>query len=81
MADAPTFDPVAILEALTQRGVRFVVIGGIAALSHGSPLPTEDVDITPERDDENLERLAAAEAIPPRSGANARDDQPVAPAS
>jgi hypothetical protein len=40
--------------------VRFVVIGGIAALSHGSPLPTEDVDVTPQRDDANLARLATA---------------------
>jgi hypothetical protein len=51
---------VALLEALTRHGVRFVVIGGIAALSQGSPLPTEDVDVTPERDDENLDRLSAA---------------------
>jgi hypothetical protein len=51
---------VALLEALARHGVRFVVIGGIAALSQGSPLPTEDVDVTPERDDENLDRLVAA---------------------
>jgi hypothetical protein len=60
VAEAPPFDPVALLETLTRHGVRFVVIGGIAALSQGSPLPTEDVDVTPERDDENLDRLAAA---------------------
>ncbi|MCC6224518.1 MAG: hypothetical protein IT201_13635 [Thermoleophilia bacterium] len=60
MADAPPFDPVALLEVLTRHGVRFVVVGGIAALSQGSPLPTEDVDVTPERNDENLDRLAAA---------------------
>ena len=60
MPDEPTYDPVALLATLTQHGVRFVVIGGIAALAQGSPLPTEDVDITPARDDENLERLAAA---------------------
>jgi hypothetical protein len=58
VADAPPFDAVALLEVLTLHGVRFVVIGGIAALSQGSPLPTEDVDVTPERDDENLDRLA-----------------------
>lgn len=56
----PAFDPVELLEVLTRHGVRFVVIGGIAALAQGSPLPTEDVDITPERSDENLSRLAAA---------------------
>lgn len=29
-------------------------------MAHGSPLPTEDVDISPARDVENMERLAAA---------------------
>jgi hypothetical protein len=56
----PAFEPVDLLEVLTRYGVRFVVIGGIAALAQGSPLPTEDVDITPERSDDNLSRLAAA---------------------
>jgi hypothetical protein len=60
MAEAPSFDPVAIFEALDRHGVRFVVVGGIAALAQGSPLPTEDVDVTPERGAENLDRLAAA---------------------
>ena len=60
MAESPSFDPLAILETLARHDVRFVVIGGIAALSHGSPLPTEDVDVTPERDTANLGRLATA---------------------
>jgi len=54
------FDPRRICAALTDAGVRFVVIGGFAAAIHGSPLPTTDVDIVPARDDENLERLARA---------------------
>jgi hypothetical protein len=45
---------------LLRHQVRFVVIGGIAAISHGYPLPTEDVDVTPSRDRENVERLARA---------------------
>jgi len=60
VAEAASFDPVAILETLARHEVRFVVIGGIAALSQGSPLPTEDVDVTPQRDGANLDRLAAA---------------------
>jgi len=40
--------------------VRYVVIGAQAAVIHGVPLLTEDLDITPARDPENLERLAAA---------------------
>lgn len=54
------FHPQRIVATLNRHGVQFVVIGGIAAVAHGSPLPTEDVDITPERSVRNLERLAAA---------------------
>jgi hypothetical protein len=49
-----------ILDVLVHQGVRFVVIGAVAAIAQGSPLPTEDIDITPAPDRENLERLAAA---------------------
>lgn len=45
---------------LVRHGVRFVLIGGVAAIVHGSPLPTEDVDIAPETSTANYERLAAA---------------------
>ena len=38
----------------------YVLIGGLAAVFHGSPFPTEDADITPAADPENLVRLAAA---------------------
>lgn len=54
------FDPEALLAVLTRHGVRFVVVGGFAATVHGSPLPTYDVDITPQRDVANLERLVLA---------------------
>jgi len=49
-----------MIAALQNRKVRFVVVGGIAAIAQGSPLPTEDVDITPERSTDNVEALAAA---------------------
>jgi hypothetical protein len=54
------YDAAAIVAALQKHGVRFVVIGAVAAIAHGSPLPTEDMDITPDRGDDNLESLAAA---------------------
>ena len=38
----------------------YVLIGGLAAVFHGSPFPTEDADITPQNDRPNLTRLAAA---------------------
>lgn len=54
------YDASAIIRALQERGVRFVVIGAVAAIAHGSPLPTEDMDVTPDRSQDNLDALAAA---------------------
>jgi hypothetical protein len=53
----PEFRLSALLRALD--GVDYVVIGGIAAVAHGSPQVTRDLDITYATDDENLERLGA----------------------
>ena len=54
------FDPVFILRRLQAHGVRFVLIGGLAAKAHGSPTLTVDLDVCYARDPDNLERLAAA---------------------
>lgn len=54
------FDPERILQALARRQVRYVLIGATAARLQGFPRLTADADITPARDDVNLERLAAA---------------------
>ncbi|HUG75791.1 MAG TPA: hypothetical protein VMM81_09035 [Acidimicrobiia bacterium] len=54
------FDPVAMLRTLVQHGVRFVVVGGVAARLRGAPLVTQDVDITPDGAASNLQRLAEA---------------------
>lgn len=56
----PTYDPLRALECLHRHGVEFVLIGGVAAVAHGSPLATFDTDITPRRTADNLDRLAAA---------------------
>ena len=53
-------DPLEILRVLERHGVRYVLIGAAAARVAGAPVVTEDVDITPAADRENLERLAAA---------------------
>jgi hypothetical protein len=53
-------DPVEILRTLERHGVRYVLIGAAAARVAGAPVVTEDVDVTPATDAENLERLAAA---------------------
>ena len=49
-----------LIEALDRHRVSYVLIGGLAAVYHGSPFPTEDADITPDVDTTNLRHLAAA---------------------
>ncbi len=49
-----------ILTALDEHQVDFVLIGGLAAVAHGSAMPTSDVDVVPETSRSNLGRLAAA---------------------
>jgi hypothetical protein len=56
----PRFDPEAMIEVLNAHGVRFVVIGALAAIAQGYPLNTADLDVTPARDPGNLESLADA---------------------
>lgn len=56
----PEFEPARILQVLAAHAVDYVLIGGLAAASHGSPFLTQDVDVTPDVDVENLTRLSAA---------------------
>src|SRR5207249_972844 len=46
--------------ALARHGVEYVLIGGFAAVTYGAPHITNDLDITPNDDLDNLERLSAA---------------------
>lgn len=57
---APRFEPEQILAVLTRHGVRFVLIGGVAASLHGSEQVTRDIDIVHENTASNLDRLVAA---------------------
>ena len=50
----------AICGVLVDHGVKFVIIGGVAARLHGTGHATIDVDIYPSTDDANLANLAAA---------------------
>ncbi len=54
------FDPIGALRTLTDRGTSFVVVGGVAGATHGSPSVTQDLDICYERSPQNLGRLAEA---------------------
>jgi hypothetical protein len=52
-------DPLGVLRAFADGGVRFVLIGGQAARARGSSMLTKDVDVCYDRAPDNLERLAA----------------------
>lgn len=56
----PALDAARLLATLERSGVRFIVIGGLAAVLHGAPYQTVDCDITPDDSADNLARLSAA---------------------
>jgi hypothetical protein len=56
-AEWPDLDVEGMLRRLTEAGVDFVVIGGIAMLLHGSSRLTRDLDIVFAADEGNLEAL------------------------
>ena len=58
-ADAP-LDLGRLLRALDAHGVGFVVVGGLAAIAHGSRRVTLDLDIVPDPDPANFRRLVEA---------------------
>lgn len=60
MPDLAPFDPERIITTLARHGVRYVLIGAVAARLQGFPRLTADADITPAQDQENLMRLARA---------------------
>lgn len=61
VGDVPgAFDPARIVQTLHDHAVAYVLVGGVAARLHGSPTLTEDLDVTPEPSDDNLEALADA---------------------
>lgn len=53
-------DFAAVLAALYRHRVRFLLVGGVAAVIEGAPLATFDVDIVPDRGDRNIDRLMTA---------------------
>jgi hypothetical protein len=57
----PDLDAAAVVRVLNRHGVRYIIIGGIAAQLRDLPVPaTVDIDVTPARDRANLQRLARA---------------------
>ena len=49
-----------LLAALTNAGVEFIIVGGVAERAHGSSRLTDDIDLSYARSPENLTRLVKA---------------------
>jgi predicted nucleotidyltransferase len=60
VAKREPLDAERIFRSLAERGVDYVLIGGIAVQTHGHVRMTNDVDLIPAPDPANLERLATA---------------------
>jgi len=46
-----------ILDELRSNQVEFILVGGMAAVLHGAPIATQDLDIVHRRTPENIDRL------------------------
>ncbi len=57
---SPPLRALDLVRTLTDHGVDHVIIGGFAAIAHGSPRATRDLDIVVAPDDDNLVRLSSA---------------------
>lgn len=49
-----------LLQRLSEAGIEFVVVGGVAAVLHGSSLVTRDLDVCANLNGENLQKLRDA---------------------
>lgn len=46
-----------LLQRLLDSSVQFVLVGGAAAVIHGAPITTQDIDVVHDRDPGNVDRL------------------------
>ena len=60
VSDPAPLDPERIVTTLARHGVRYVLIGALAARLQGFPRLTAEADITPDRRRDNLAKLSAA---------------------
>lgn len=58
--DVHGLDTERVLRVLASHDVDYVLVGGLAALTHGSTLATADADVLPRLDGANLDRLLDA---------------------
>jgi hypothetical protein len=52
------FEPERLVDALNAAQVRYVIVGGLAAGAHGVVRATRDLDLVPDPECENMDRLA-----------------------
>lgn len=55
--DEETFDPLHVLAELHARRVRYVLVGDLAAIAHGSTLTADRLEVCVADDDEDVARL------------------------
>jgi len=72
----PDFE--AILRALAEAGVDFIVVGGVCGVLHGAPISTFDLDLVYSREGGNLARL---ETVLRDQGAFYREKREVCPSA
>lgn len=56
-------DLLAILRTLLRHRVEFIIVGGVAAVLHGAPTSTFDLDVVHRRDPDNIDQLLKALAV------------------
>ncbi len=58
--DGPPLDVKRIVSTLGRHGVAYLLIGGLGATLYGAERVTQDIDLLPRTDADNLDRLATA---------------------
>ena len=59
MSHPKVADLEALLEALQEAEIEFIVVGGAAAVIHGAPVTTTDLDVVYRVTEDNIDRLVS----------------------
>lgn len=79
MRHPPTAELDALIGEFIGAGIEFIVVGGVAAVIHGAPVTTQDLDIVPRQSPGDAERLLAALARLDTRFRPVRPDRDIAP--
>lgn len=75
-----TADLEALIRELVAAGIEFVIVDGAAAVIHGAPITTQDLDIVPKLDAAGLDKLLAVLTSLDARFRPVRPDRDIAPA-